>query len=417
MSSKIGGMIERLNSKLDSLSENLKRDPLTQLLNQATFNVNFKQSLSSGSQGYAAFIKFDDLAAVSKKLGNKAVDKLLKDFADLLNNVDDRTSAYRLYGSEFALLCANFSSEDINKLANTLQQQITQLGQDSGSEDLVHIGFTRFDRSSDFDKLMPAMLESYEQAKLIGLNAFFIKEESVASMTDQEWKSTIIDTINNNTPEISFTNRAHNYATDEGELVMEEAFTVVKDSQLNNLSIGTFLSMAQEFNLVEELDKCIVNKIIGLMEQTRHATPVTINLSMHSVASSDFTSWLKNRLSGISIPAERLTFSVTAYAAAKDLEEFAQFCKFVKSLGASTLLKRYSSDIIAVDRLKELEIDYIRLSRDLTTDIQADSNKPDFLDYMHEVSNLLDIKVLAESVVDDEDFELVKKVGIYGISR
>ena len=153
------------------------------------------------------------------------------------------------------------------------------------------------------------------------------------------------------------------------------------------------------------------------MEETKHTTPVTINLSMVSVSSVDFKSWLQARLATSTLKHELLAFSVTAYSAAKDLTAFANFSVFVKSFGATTLLKRYSSDIIAVDMLKDLHIDYVRLARDLTSDIRGNASKPDFLELMQEVSSLLDIKVLAEGVTADDDFKAVKKIGLFGISR
>jgi len=418
MSNKIGAMIARLNNKLDSLTDSLKRDSLTNLLNEASFEVNLKRELGTGQPGYAAFIKFDDLAGISKDRGHIEVNKLLIDFSNILKNVQQSgCSAYRLYGSEFALLCPSFDSVKINELAELLQQNLTGLGQQYNLDDLVHIGIIRFERSSDYDKLSPAMVEAYEQAKNIGHNAFFIKEDSVSSMSELDWKSTITSAIENKMPEITLTSEAYNYTGDTAVKVMEEAFAVVKDGVGNTLSIGTFFSMAQEFGLEEELDKCIVNKIILLMEEKQQSVPVTINLSMNSIASSTFLPWLEARIAHSLVGHELLAFSVTAYSAAKDLTAFANFSVFVKSLGASTLLKRYSSDIIAIDMLKELHIDYIRLARDVTKDISSDSNKSDVLDIMHEVANLLDIKVIAEGVEADDDFKLVKAAEIYGIGR
>ncbi len=418
MSHKIGNMIARLNSKLETLSESLKRDPLTKLLNQATFNTDLKQALASRQFGYAAFIKFDDLSLIAKEQGKNAVNRLLIEFAGLLQRTEQSgTHAYRLYGSEFALLCPHFDNESMITLAESMKRNITSLGQQSALDDLVHIGIVRFERSSDFDKLSPAMLEAYEQAKNIGNNAYFIKEDTVGSMSELDWKSAINNAIDNNMPEITLTSEAYNYAQDEPVKVMEEAFTVVKDSVGNTLSIGTFFSMAQEFGLEEELDKCIINKIILLMEESQQSVPVTINLSMSSISSPGFESWLQARIEHSLVQAKLLAFSVTAYTAAKDLTSFANFSVFAKSLGACTLLKRYSSDIIAIDLLKELHIDYIRLARDLTSDIKDNSNKSDLLDIMQEVANLLDIKVIAENVAKDEDFELVKDAGIYGIGR
>jgi methyl-accepting chemotaxis protein len=43
MSDKIGHMISRLNRRLEIVSESLKQDPLTKLLNRTTFQVNLKQ--------------------------------------------------------------------------------------------------------------------------------------------------------------------------------------------------------------------------------------------------------------------------------------------------------------------------------------------------------------------------------------
>ncbi|MDO7597013.1 MAG: EAL domain-containing protein [Pseudomonadota bacterium] len=420
MSLKIGSIIARLNSKLASLSENLKRDPLTKLLNQATFYVNLKEILSMGQSGYAAIIKFDDLASIAKNHGNDAVNQLLIKFAQILDQVqqsEPRSSTYRLYGSEFALLCPTLNKDEIIELADSLKVAIAELGQQYYIDDLVHIGIIRFERSSDFNKLSPAMIEAYEQARKIGHNAYFIQEESMSSMSELDWKATINNVIDNNMPEIMLTSDAYNYDGENPVKVMEEAFTLVKDSTGNSLAIGTFFSMAQEFGLEEELDKCIVNKIILLMEQTQQSVPVTINLSMTAVSSSSFCAWLQARIEITMLSPGLLVFSVTAYSAAKDLTAFANFSLFVKALGAKTLLKRYSSDIIAINLLKELHIDYIRLARNLTQDIQADSNKSDLLDIMHEVSSLLDINVIAEGVSQENDFEFVKKSGIYGIGR
>ncbi|NOQ76677.1 MAG: EAL domain-containing protein, partial [Methylococcaceae bacterium] len=418
MSNKIGTMIARLNNKLDSLSDSLKRDSLTNLLNGASFEVNLKQELATGQPGYAAFIKFDDLAGISKAQGHIAVNKLLIDFSNILKDVQQSgCSAYRLYGSEFALLLPSFDNQGVTELSELLQQKLTELGQQYNLDDLVHIGITRFERSSDFEKLSPAMVEAYEQARNIGHNAYFIKEDSISSMSELDWKSTITSAIENNTPEITLTSEAYNYSGDTAIKVMEEAFAVVKDDLGNTLSIGTFFSMAQEFGLEEELDKCIVNKIILLMEEKQQSVPVTINLSMNSIASPTFLAWLQARIEHSPIQHELLAFSITAYSAVKDITAFANFSVFVNALGAKTLLKRYSSDIIPVDLLKELHIDYIRLSKDLTTDISANSNKTDLLAIMHDVASLLEIKIIAEGVADKADFKLVKDADIYGIGR
>ena len=418
MSVKIGDTITRLNQRLDALNDNLKRDGLTRLLNQATFTADMKKRLSSGHTGYVSYIKFVDLSDISKQKGNQLADTLLKDMARILNNaVAGNGHAYRLYGAEFAIIYDESDINLIQSFAKNLQQAMTELAEHYEVDDLVHIGLVKFDRTSEFERLMPALIEAYEQASIIGQNAFFIKDDSISSLSEQEWKAAITHAINRDTPEIYFTAEAYNYAGPKPVKVMQEAFSFVKDKAGNTLSVGTFFSMAQEFGLSEPVDRCIVNKVLLKMEQDRISCPVSINLTMDSIDSASFHKWLESRIEQSVISAELLTFSVSAYAATKNLKAFTNFSRFVKSLGANSLIKRYSADIIAIDELRHLHLDYIRLARDLTQNIGSNASKPDFLEIMHEVSRLLDIKVLAEAVTNDEDFAIVKQAGIYGISR
>ncbi len=418
MSKKIGDTIARLNNRLDALNDSLKRDALTGLFNQATFNVDIKRALAAGDSGHVFYFKFDDLSDISKQLGNHKVDKLLQGFADVLQQgVNELGTVYRLYGSEFALISPSSDVNSITVLAEKLKHDINSLGQEFNLEDMIHMGIVLFNKTSEFDRLMPALIEAYEQARNIGHNAYFIQQESLSSMDELAWKAAIQHAIDNHTPEITFTAEAYNYSGAVPVKVMQEAFTVVTDRDGKELAIGTLFSVAQEFGMAEELDKLIVNKIIQRMEKDGFNSPVTINLSNKSIASTNFQQWLAARLEQTTLPAQLLAFSVTAYAAAKDITAFDSFSSFVESLGATMLLKRYSPDIIPIDMLRGLHIDYIRLARDLTQDIRGNVSKPDFLELIQEVSSLIEVKVLAESVTSDDDFEIVKQAGLFGISR
>jgi EAL domain-containing protein (putative c-di-GMP-specific phosphodiesterase class I)/GGDEF domain-containing protein len=421
MSNKIGQMISRLNRRLEIVSESLKQDPLTKLLNQSTFEVSLKQALSGyKGEGFAALIKFDDLGFISKDKGNEAVNNLLREFAAILRSTEKfSATAYRLHGSEFALLFPGFSHKEMLRLIKQLKYDIAILGKSYQQQDLIHTGVIRYERSSDFSKLYPGMVEAYEHAKNIGNNAYYIKEDLASPMSDIEWKTLITSAIDNNlpTPEITFTAEAYDYKQVPAKKVMEEAFTVVRDNNGDVLSIGTFFSMAQEFQLVEALDQSIVNKVISLMEKTNKTNPVTINLTMDSISSHAFNLWLKERLAKTKMDLKLLSFSVTAYSATKDIGAFASFARFINLMGATVLLKRYSPDIIDIEQLKSLNINYLRLARDLTTNIADDPNKTQFLDLISEVATLLDIKVLAEDVKSEADMDIVKAKSIHGISR
>ena len=81
---------------------------------------------------------------------------------------------------------------------------------------------------------------------------------------------------------------------------------------------------------------------------------------------------------------------------------------FIK-LGLKMILKRFESKFIPLDEIKNYNLDYIRLARDYTNGISKDSTKLGFVESMQELAALLNIKVFAENVKEDDDFDVVKK--------
>ena len=84
---------------------------------------------------------------------------------------------------------------------------------------------------------------------------------------------------------------------------------------------------------------------------------------------------------------------------------------------AKVIIKRFETKFIPLEDIKNINLDYIRLARDYTSGISKDVSKQSFVESISELANLLNIKVFAESVKNDEDLDIVKKFNIYGASR
>ena len=81
------------------------------------------------------------------------------------------------------------------------------------------------------------------------------------------------------------------------------------------------------------------------------------------------------------------------------------------------IIKRFETKFIPLGNLKDFNLDYIRLARDYTCDICKDYSKQSFIESISDLAGLLNIKVLAENVKDDEDMEFLKKYNLYAVSR
>jgi EAL domain-containing protein (putative c-di-GMP-specific phosphodiesterase class I) len=198
---------------------------------------------------------------------------------------------------------------------------------------------------------------------------------------------------------------------------MQEAFTNIKDKDNNSIPIGTFVSIAEKYEKIVDFDKKVIEKVIRHIITKNVEHDISINLSLESINNTTFIAWIKNKILENKNIASQLVFSVTSYAVAKNVDKFKFFTDEIHNCGAKIIIKRFETKFIPLTNLKDFNLNYIRLARDYTCDINRDYSKQSFIESISELATLLNIKVLAENVKNDEDIEFLKKYNLYAVSR
>ena len=85
--------------------------------------------------------------------------------------------------------------------------------------------------------------------------------------------------------------------------------------------------------------------------------------------------------------------------------------------GAKIIIKRFESKFIPLNSIKDFNLDYIRLAREYTNNVTNDSSKQSFIEAIVDLTNLLNIKLFAENVQEDEDLETIRNLKVYAASR
>ena len=422
MSTKIEGVISKLNKNLENMTQKLSIDDLTGLNLKQTFETDMKRMFMSQSSGYILTVKIDDLGSFAKTNNSAEVNNFIKSFAKTLKdsnaNIEGDIEAYRFYGSEFAIIAKGLTYEGTQKLIKQIQDEFASLSKKVNKTDIAHIGATPFNPIGTTPEMLDAANEAYQTAKQIGPNEAHVRDQNDLARDMESWKNLIFDIIDNGKFDVSYIGDAvslneNNY----GKLLMQEAFTCAKDKDDKQIPIGTFVSIAEKYNKVIDFDKAVIQKVIANIKETNMSHDISINLSLDSIANNTFITWLKIVVEENKSIAAQLVFSITAYGVAKDVEHFKSFADAVHSVGAKIIIKRFETKFIPLDNIKGFNLDYIRLARDYTNDINQDSSKQGFVEALQELSALLNIKVFAENVKNDADFEYVKELNLYGVSR
>jgi len=421
MSTKIESIIDKLNTNLENITKKLSLDELTQLNLKQSFETDMKDMFIQKNTGYVFIVKIFELSAFAKNHTNKEVNDFIKKFANILTNTKIKENleitAYRFFGSEFAIIGKNFTYEDAKEFSVQLQKNFEKLSNEYIKKDIVHIGATPFNPIGTTPQILQAAIEAYEKATLIGQNEIFIADVTALSRDMDAWRDLIFDIVDNSKFELKYIGNAYDLEKTPNDVVMQEAFATIKDKDGLDIPIGTFVSIAEKYEKIIDFDKKIIMKVVNniLINNIKH--DISINLSLESISNTKFIFWLEKVILENKSIAKQLVFSITAYAVAKDVDKFKFFADEIHQCGAKIIIKRFESKFIPLNNIKDFNLDYIRLAREYTNNVTNDSSKQSFIEAIVELTHLLNIKLFAENVQEDEDIETIKKLKVYGASR
>jgi EAL domain-containing protein (putative c-di-GMP-specific phosphodiesterase class I)/GGDEF domain-containing protein len=423
MSGKIEGVIHNLNTRLEEFGNRVRVDELTGLEMKGTFETEMKQRFMADGKGFVFILRVDELGEFASTRSSEEVDEFIKGFVvavkqSLVDAELDGDFLYRIVGAEFILIAECGDRASAEALCERMTVRLGELGERFGKTNVAHIGGVPFDPQGTTATMVSAATEAYEKARLIGANGYAISEESGNARSIDEWRALVSRIIDQQQFEVDFA--THAYGLAEGaadELILEEAMAQVVDADGEALPIGTFISVAESIGRIHAFDMAVVRLVVEYIAASQIDHDVAVNLSFASLASNEFRTELYDLLQQNGDAARHLVFSVTAYGATKDLKAFTSFIDFAHRNGTKVILKRFESRFIPMDRINEFKLDYIRLARVYTENIGSDAEKRTLVEAMKQLGDLLDIRIIAEGVADEADYQVVREIGLTAASR
>lgn len=320
-------------------------------------------------------------------------------------------------GAEFAIIAESLDRSLAEQLSKGLSDVFSELGRQTGIEGIAHIGGIAFDPLGTTDSIMSAARESYNKARLVGLNSFVIGETSTGARTKDEWIELVRSVVDQGLADIVISDRAEALqGADAGEILLEEATARLETEDGGEISIGTFISVAEEIDMATDFDLMILRKAFDYLRIAGGSHGIGVNLSFSSIGNPDFRSQLYSMIEKNKDITSRLVFCLTAYAAAKDLKLLASFKDLIMRTGTKLMIKRYEPRFMELDVLKKYQFNYIRLARSYTEELAADVDKRNLVSTMVETGNILNSTILAENV-GGQDWRQVIDLGVHGASR
>lgn len=421
LSNKLASNVNELNISKETLERKKSTDTLTGLENQKIFEQDIKAMFVSSISGYVIILRLPTLKEFSSLNGSNTTDTFIENFVGIVKNIIYRFSKidvtmYRFYGSEFAIIAKRFDNIKANQMCeaiiNTTLKELSQ--KYKLPNNLLTIAGTPFDLYGTLNSILSSVNEAYEVAKKNPNSYHLITEEQIEHnyATLEKVVSTIIHDANFDVDYAS-----NSYSFDDEKLVMQEVSPIIYDNNQQKLPIGSFVSIAEKLNEIITFDKLVIQKVIEYLKYSKAKHEIAINLAVDTIANKEFNRWLEEILNANKDLKKKIVFSITSYTASLHKHKFKKFVKHVNELESKVLLKRYNTNDYPLEELENIKVDYLRIDKEYTTNLSNDKIK------RHKVKNILifaqlnDMEILTDRVKSDNDYALLKRLGVYATSR
>jgi diguanylate cyclase (GGDEF)-like protein len=423
MVEQLKGMFHHHVELNDHLSQQLSTDTVTGLSNRQHFDQCFTAALSverAAACGALYLIRAGDLLAVNTQYGRQQGDEYLSSIAERLTLLLDsdelsKNSRYilsRHSGADFALFVPAVTESESRELMDNVYRALQEMEWQNDEMEAIFIGalyMPSLTIKTNFMALADGALSQAQNEKVSG--CFWHKAgKSEQALSSGEWSKIIHQAIDESNFFFHF-QPVWELVHGERRLLFNEIMLRMRVGE-TECSAGVFMPMATRFSLLPAIDRLVIDNLVdGLNTLPEN---ICINCSIASVQDAQFMTHLEAMLVNNPQLASRLTFELPANGLSFSEEAVRCFALVVKRHNAKLSLHHFGRGSSEFAYLQTLPVDCLKIDRQFIQHVVTDADTRFFIRSLVAIANSCDIKILAEGVETEQQWQALVDLGIQG---
>ncbi|PSB04650.1 bifunctional diguanylate cyclase/phosphodiesterase [Merismopedia glauca] len=417
--------ITELRSLTAKLEHQAHYDNLTQLPNRTRFNQALVDTIflaqDANQEVALLFIDLDRFKSVNDILGHLVGDRLLNSVAQrFTQTLRSSDLVARLGGDEFVVILPQVKT--IEGVAIVAQKLISQLEPSFTISDReisigCSIGIALFPRDGQTPSnlMKNADIAMYE-AKKQGGNSYFFYQNTLSEQisTRLTLENYLKDAIANQELYLVFQPQV-NIIT--GQVEGLEALLRWEHPILGNITPATFIPIAEENHLIEELTNWVLQQslqVLKKLHQHYHHLCMAVNVSARGFTASDpLDRRISHLLTEYELSGCYLALEVTERFFMENTARSAEMMANLRKQGIRIAIDDFGTGFSSLTYLADLPIDTLKIDRSFTKDLDTDSRKKGIMSGIVAIARSLKIQCIAEGVESQTQLIQLSSLGCH----
>lgn len=424
MMNTIANIIGKAEDKnlLEVQKENMSLyDQLSGLPNRHLFEHHLEQWILSAKkkqeQFAVVFLDIDLFKNINDVYGHQFGDMVLSSLADKLRiMIEEDDVVCRFGGDEFLLMTKRFQTQD--HLADLIRQILNLLSFPLQVNDFeinltLSAGVALYpDNGTDKDTLIKSSDIALFQAKDKGKNAFVFCSEKMKDELSKEMiiQNQLLKALDKKEFELVYQPQID---TSTKKIVAVEALIRWKNPLLGSVSPGVFIPIAEKSGVILQIGDYVLREACKQQREFSklglNPVRVAVNISVIQIVSENFANRVFDIMKETGIRPEYLELEITETAAMQESDKIIETLSRLHQTGISIAIDDFGIEYSSLTRIKDLPIDRIKLDIHFIRNLLHNEKERQVTEAIIGLANKLKLKVIAEGVEEEEQYQYLKK--------
>jgi diguanylate cyclase (GGDEF)-like protein/PAS domain S-box-containing protein len=399
-------------------------DALTGLPNRVLLRDRIGQAIAQAHRNAAQlavlFIDLDRFKTINDSLGHQLGDRLLQSVASrILVCVREGDTVSRVGGDEFvivipAILSATDASTVAGKILEVLATSFHLHGHDLHVAASIGISLYPSD-GGDAETLMRNADTAMYHAKDSGRGnfQFFTQRMNVAAQQRLSLENSLRRALDNDEFEVYYQPL---FDLRDRSITGFEALVRWNAPDRGIVPPSEFIATAEESGLIVPIGEFVLREALRqarAWQSTDRRPAISINVSAHQLARSNFVDRLRRHLHETGIDPGLVELEVTEGVIIEGAGEARRAIDQVAALGVGIAIDDFGTGYSGLAYLKRLPIDTVKIDQSFVRDLTIDPDDAAIVTAIVAMARSLDVGVIAEGVETEEQVTELKRLGCF----